>query len=215
MVETEAMTVTYSAASARIILMIGLIVFISFHVRHAFDQKEIDVLVSRPLGRFQIVFSYWLGFSFVAFLLVLATVTLMSFLPVTNMDGYIRWGVSLLCESWLVVAAALFSAFTLRSGVSAVLATMALYVLGRMMGFFLATTDTGLMFHDRWVNTLVEWSMEIISIIVPRLDFFSHSDWLVYGVLRTEEPKLAIIEALIYIPLLLSATTIDFMRREF
>ena len=45
MVETEAMTVTYSAASARIILMIGLIVFISFHVRHAFDQKEIDKLI--------------------------------------------------------------------------------------------------------------------------------------------------------------------------
>ncbi len=215
MVEKAEMTITFSAAASRVILMIGLIVFISFHLRHAFDHKEIDMLASRPLTRFEIVISYWLGFSFVAFLLVLATVTIMSFLPVVDITGFWVWSVSLLLESWLVVAAALFAAFTLRSGVSSVLATMGLYVLGRMMGFFLATSESSMLFREVWLNNMLEWSLKIIAIVMPRLDLFGQSEWLVYGISRIADVKLATLQAAIYIPLLIIATTIDFMRKEF
>jgi hypothetical protein len=45
----------------------------------------------------------------------------------------------------LVVALAMFSAFTLRSAVSSVLAAFGFYTLGRMMGFFLVTLESKLM----------------------------------------------------------------------
>ena len=47
LLEPEQMTMTFSAASARMILAVGLIVFVCFHVRHAFDSKEIDVLLEQ------------------------------------------------------------------------------------------------------------------------------------------------------------------------
>src|SRR5471030_2906314 len=67
--ETQEMTITFAAGSARVILMVGLIVFVCFHIRSAFDTKEIDVIMSRPISRSNLVIAYWLGFAFVALLL--------------------------------------------------------------------------------------------------------------------------------------------------
>jgi ABC-type transport system involved in multi-copper enzyme maturation permease subunit len=215
MVENEAMTLTFSGGSARVILMIGLIVFVCFHVRQSFEQKEIDVLLSRPISRAQVMVSFWLGFSFVAFLLVLATVTLISFLPMLKTAGFFLWAGSLLAESMLVVAISLFAAFTLRSAVSAVLASLGIYAVGRMMGFFVATSESKLLFSDAWINNTLEALLKGMSLIIPRLDLFTQSEWLVYGLLRPQDFNLAMLQALIFIPLLLLAAIIDFMRKQF
>src|SRR5476649_1015236 len=71
LIETQEMTLSYSTASARVVIVTGLIVFTCFHVRSAFDTKEIDVFLSRPITRANLVFSYWLGFAAVALLLVI------------------------------------------------------------------------------------------------------------------------------------------------
>ena len=73
MLETEQMTIAFSAASARVIIMVGIIVFIGFHMRNAFDAREIDVLLSRPISRTTLVLSYWVGFCAVAACLVVPT----------------------------------------------------------------------------------------------------------------------------------------------
>src|SRR5271155_3737620 len=61
-IEEKEMTVTFAAGAARLILMVGMIVFVCFHIRNAFDTKEIDVILSRPISRSNLVISYWLGF---------------------------------------------------------------------------------------------------------------------------------------------------------
>ena len=215
MVETEAMTLVFSAGSARIILMLGLIVFIAFHVRQAFDQKEIDILLSRPISRFQIMFSYWLGFSLVAFLLGLATITILSFQPIIEMQGFLYWSVSLMLESFLIVAVALFTSFTLSSAVSSVMSAMGIYVISRMMAFFVATSESQALFRESWVNEMLRFLIETVSLVLPRLDVFTQSEWLVYGVTRMQDVEIGIIQILIYVPLLIVAATIDFQRREF
>lgn len=214
LVEKEAMALVFSGASARFILMFGLIVFVSFHIRQAFDQKEIDVLISRPLSRFHIMLAYWLGFSFVAFLLVLATVVVLSFLPIGHLEGFAYWSVSLLLESWLVVAIALFASFTLSSAVTSVLASMGIYVAGRMMAFFVATSAQPV-FDNYIVNNVLGLIIDFADLILPRLDLFTQSEWLVYGVTRMEDATIGLLGVLIYIPLLIAAATLDFKRKEF
>jgi hypothetical protein len=215
LLEQEAMTLSFASSAARIMLMMGLMVFVSFHIRQSFEQKEMDVLLSRPLSRFQILFAHWLGFSTIAFLLVLAAATIISLLPHWNVLGFICWAISLLLESWLVVALALFCAFTLRSAISAVLACFGFYVLGRMMGFFLMVVDTKLALGNLLITQIIKGTIAGIALIIPRLDLFGQSDWLVYGVLQPQAIQLAVMQALIAIPLLLAAAMIDFMRREF
>lgn len=215
MLETEQMTLSFTAASARVIIMVGIIVFIGFHMRNAFDAREIDVLLSRPVSRTALVLSYWLGFAVVATLLVLPTIALVALLGVLNTTGAILWSLSLLLESWLVVSIALFASLTLRSGVSTVLASLAMYTLSRMMGFFVATTKSGLLFNVEQVNMGARGVIEGISTIVPRLDFYAKSSWLIYGVKSYEDLTLFLVQSAVFIPLLIMAAVLDFKRKQF
>lgn len=215
MLEPEQMTLSFTAASARVIIMVGIIVFIGFHMRNAFDAKEIDVLLSRPISRTTLVLSYWLGFAAVATCLVLPTVALVYWVKVLNTTGFLLWSLSLLIESWLVVSIALFAALTIRSGVGTVLASLAIYTLSRMMGFFVSTTKSGVLFNTEEANIATVWLMKIISMVVPRLDFFAHSNWLIYGAKSYDDLTLFLLQGAVFIPLLVTAAVIDFKRKQF
>lgn len=215
MLETEQMTIAFTAASARVIIMVGVIVFIGFHMRNAFDAREIDVLLSRPISRTTLVMSYWVGFAAVATCLVIPTIIMLAIIGTLNQTGFLLWSVSLLLESWLVVSIALFAALTVKSGVGTVLSSLAIYVLSRMMGFFLATTNATTLFKEHEINVGAQWLMKIIALVVPRLDFFAKSNWLIYGAKSYEELTLFALQSTIFIPLLIAASVIDFKRKQF
>ncbi len=215
MLETQQMAIAFTAASARVIIMIGIIVFIGFHMRNAFDAKEIDVLLSRPISRTTLVLSYWVGFAAVATCLVLPTVALVGFIGTLNQTGFWLWSVSLLLESLLVVSVALFASLTMKSGVGTVLASLAIYSLSRMMGFFLVATKSGNVFEKHQINVGAQWLMDAISLVVPRLDFFAKSSWLIYGARSYEDAALVLMQAAVFIPLLVAACVIDFKRKQF
>lgn len=215
LVEMLEMGLSFSAASARVIVMLGLVVFVCFHIRHAFDSKEIDVFLSRPIRRSSLVLSYWLGFTFVGLLLVLPTAFILAWGGILNTEGFWVWTFSLFLETCLVVAIALFAAFTLRSAVTSVLVSMGFYVLSRMMGFFMVTTKSAFLFQTIWLNELLNFIIKAISIVIPRLDFYSNSDWLLYGIKSQEIILQFGIQTLVFVPVLLLATMIDFKRRQF
>lgn len=211
--EGKEMTLTYAAGASRIMLMIGLIVFTCFHIRNAFDTKEIDVILSRPISRSSLIIAYWMGFSLVASLLALPLMGVLGMIGILNGAGFAGWGVSLVLEAWLVVALALFSAFTLRSAVTAVMACMGFYVLSRMMAFFIATSESS-MFHDLKFAPLA-YVLKAIYTVVPRLDLFSKSEWLIYGFNSAADWQLFVAQAVIFVPLLLLAAIADFRRKQF
>ncbi len=215
LLEPAQMILTFSAASSRVILMVGLIVFVCFHIRHAFDSREIDVLLSRPISRANLVVSFWLGFILVASLLVIPTVGVIYWIGILNGKGFAAWAVSLLMESYLVITIAMFAALTLRSAVFSVMGSLAIYTMSRMIGFFVATTDSGMLFSNTIINTIVRGSMDVISVVIPRLDFFAKSHWLIYGLKSTQDVVLFVQQGVIFIPLLLAAAIIDFRRKQF
>lgn len=215
MVEPEQLKLTYAAASSRLVLVVGLIVFVCFHIRNGFDTKEIDVFLSRPISRPSLVLSYWLGFSVVALLLVVPTIGVVYYVGALDQHGFAMWAMSFVFEILLVVAAALFSAFTLKSAVSSVMASLGFYVLSRMMGFFIATSNSTLLFRSSELNNFSKFVMEHLAIFVPRLDFFGKTEWLIYGMEDVADMHRFTLQAVIFIPLLLAATIIDFRRKQF
>ena len=215
MVEPQQLRIAYAAASCRLVLVVGLIVFVCFHVRNAFDTKEIDVFLSRPISRPNLVLSYWLGFSVVALLLVAPSLGIVAWVSPLSWEGFSLWAGTLALETLLVIAIALFSAFTLKSAVTSVIVSLGFYVLSRMMGFFIATAHSALLFQSADLNKLSQTVMEYLAIIVPRLDFFGKTQWLVYGVGQNMEIWQPVIQAAIFIPLLLTAAIVDFRRKQF
>lgn len=211
--EAQEMTITYAAGSARVMLMLGMIVFVCFHVRSAFETKEIDVILSRPISRGNLVVAYWLGFMLVAFILLLPIVAIIGLIGAPSAKGFAFWSLSLLMEAGIVVSLALFSAFALRSAVTSVLGCMGLYVVSRMMVFFVMTAENPMFNNFRYV--WLRFLLEGISSLVPRLDFFGHSEWLVYGLRTGMEWHLFVLQAAIFVPLLLVASILDFKRKQF
>ena len=215
MVEPLQLRISYAAAACRLVLVVGMIVFVCFHVRSAFDTKEIDVFLSRPISRPNLVLSYWLGFTVAAMLLVVPTVAIMAWVGFLNQQGFMAWALTLALEIVLVVAVALFSSFTLKSAVSSVMGSLGFYVMSRMMGFFIATSHSALLFRDKDLSHLSQLLMKYLAIIVPRLDFFAKTNWLVYGLESMQDLWYPLIQAAIFIPLLLAATMVDFRRKQF
>lgn len=212
--EEREMTITFASGAARIILMTGLIVFVCFHIRNAFDTKEVDVILSRPISRSNLVIAYWLGFAFVALLLTIPVVTIIALIGVNDWAGFFGWALSLLLETFLVVALALFSALALRSAVTSVIACMGFYVLSRMMAFFVITSQSGMVGGDiKFV--MLKYTLMAISTIVPRLDFFAKSEWLVYGFNSNQDWVVFVLQAVVFLPLLLLASIADFRRKQF
>jgi hypothetical protein len=215
MLEGNAMTLSFAASSARITLVLGIAVFVCFHLRQSFENKEIDVLLSRPVSRPAIMLAYWLGFSLVASLLVVAAMLILSFLKGYQLEGFFLWSLTLLLEGWLLVALSLFAGFTLRSAVSSVLVTLGFYVLGRMMAFFLLTLDNPVAFIHIELSPWLKGLMAGLAMIIPRLDLFAQSEWLVYGIQHPQEIHLILWQVACFVPLLLLAAIIDFLRKEF
>lgn len=207
LIETQEMTIAYTSASARVLIITGLIVFTCFHVRNAFDTREIDVFLSRPITRSSLVFSYWFGFAVVATLLVIPTLIFIALQGTLSGKGFFFWSVSLMLECWLMVAVALFFAFTLKSSVTSTIASMGFYVFTRMMGFFIAMLQT--------TPGLEQQVLKFASVVLPRLDYFARSEWLVYGMKDIGEFRLYAAQAIICIPFLVLLTIIDFRRKQF
>ena len=57
--EQSLMQVAYISGSARLILIIGMILFICFHIRRSFDNREIEFNLSRPISRSKFVLAYF------------------------------------------------------------------------------------------------------------------------------------------------------------
>lgn len=215
LLEPEQMTLSFTAASARVMLMVSVIVFVCFHVRSAFDSKEIDLLLSRPISRTNLVLSYAIGFGVVSTLHGLAAIGAVWYAGPLNGDGFLAWSVSLILEGWLIVMLSLFASLTLRSAVFSVLATFGIYTLARMMGFFTMTVKKASLFEEASLNAAVKFGMNAISTVIPRLDFFMKSSWLIYGVESYNEISRFMLQGTIFIALLLCFAIFDFRRRQF
>lgn len=206
--EGDRMSMVYAAGISRVIVVMGLVIFIAFHIRRSFENKEIDQMIVRPISREKFILSYWLGFSFVAFFFVAFTTVILYFLN-PDMNGLLVWSLSLFAETLIIVSLAMAASMILKSTVIAVMLCMGFYVLSRMAGFLLMiVTKPG-------SNSLADVSFGHVSKLVPRLDFFSKTEWLVYGLKDNNEICLFLAQAGIYIGLLLMVAIIDFKKKQF
>jgi len=216
MIEQNEMKASFLSAITRMVLIVGMIVFICFNVRRSFENKEIDLMLSRPISRVGFIFSYWLGFSIIGIIVISAIAVYISFfIKSVNVTGFSFWLLSLIFEMLVINAFAVFASIILVSSVSSVLLCFGFYIVSRMIGFFnyiLEKSYTDLTNLDFYSQKII-W---VASYCMPRLDLFAKSEWLVHGIdFSTTAHLVPIIQALIYIPLLLTFAAIDFTRKQF
>ena len=212
-VEQREMAAAYAGAGSRIMIVLGLILFVSFQTRRAIDGGEIALIASRPLSRVTIVLGYSAGTVVIAAICTIFATVLVAISVHPAWDGLAAWAITLFAESAIMALVALFFGLSLSSAVSGALASLGFYTLARLSGLVGAlaaesSSGTGL---DRVLGT----TFQVVSIIVPRLDLFCQSGWLVRG-WPAAEPWLgwAAVQTLVFIPLVLAAAMFDFSRKH-
>lgn len=215
-IEKDQMLTSFASGSSRVVLIVGMIVFVCFHVRRAFENKEIELMLSRPISRATFIISYWLGFCIVSIMLLALLGLFMILFFQFHYNGLSIWLISMTFEVMLVNAFALFAAVILRSSVSAVMLSFGFYLVSRMMGLFSYVLEKNYSYDMLSIDYISQKVIWASSYLLPRLDLFSQSNWLLYGVdFSNPAWVIPIIQSLIYIPLLLSFALIDFSKKDF
>lgn len=215
--EGQQMGLAYAGELFRTTLVFGLIIAVCFHVRRLHETREIEAILTRPISRAAFAVAYYAAFAAIAAVLAVITAPLLVVALHAHGLGLLDWEIGMILESWIVVALALFCAMALESATTAVLVSLGFYMLSRTAEFFLAIARSGYGHADSaGVGIWAEGVMDVVAAIVPRMDLFGQSSWLTYGPDNSSwGPALLVLQAAIYIPLLLAATIRDLRTRTF
>jgi Cu-processing system permease protein len=204
-------SLVYAAGSARVLVTLGLAVFVAFHTERLHETRDVEALLSRPITRNTFVFSYWLAIGVIAVLTLLPLIVVI-FAFQRSFAGAAAWSLTVLLESLVVVAFAIFAGLSFSRAIPTIFATVGFYALARLVGFFLGisegTARTG-------INRIANPMMEYLGYLLPRLDLAGQTQWLVYGLDGAANVSFIVIQSLIYVILLLTAAMFDLRRRQF
>jgi hypothetical protein len=212
--ERNIFAVVFAAGALRLTGIAALILFIVFYMRRAFETKDVEFLLARPVSRVSLLLSHSAAFSLVAAFMAGISVLAVAFLLPSNSGhaALFMWGMSVLVEFIVAAHIALFFSMVLTSAVSGVLAAGGLYVLARLMGEILGILATG---ETLPLYTILSGVMKTISLVVPRLDLMGQTSWLLYGPAGSIGYAFIMAQGILYSALLLAASYIDLRRRQF
>lgn len=213
--EQAAMQISFLVSTTRMILVIGLVLFICFHIRRSFENREIDFLISRPISRSTLLFSYFFSFVILSIILVTPVIFFIYYFFSPNLNGLLLWSFSILAELIIISSFAILASLILKSAVSSVLGCLSFYVISRIMGFAVSTIIVPAKLNNINFNIFVELLLKAFSALLPRLDQFGQSKWLVYNNVDSDIFTLISTQSVIYISLILLMSVFDFNKKQF
>ena len=210
-VEAQEAKIVYTASTSRIIIMLGFVVFVSFYIKRMFENKEIEVMLSRSVSRTKVLASMFIGFSATLLCLVFPVFIVLMLLKCKLLHILI-WVISLYCEGLIVLSFSLCCSLIIKSFASVFLGCFTFYVVGRIIGNFVVYLKMSLSTN---MEVAMESTLKVLSIFIPRLDLFGKSSWLVYGDFSSSSVIAFLLQTLISCSIFLIVATIDLKNKRF
>jgi ABC-type transport system involved in multi-copper enzyme maturation permease subunit len=217
-VEQQQFTVAYIAGLSRVIIQFGMILFACLTISKAFENKEIEFLISKPISREQFILSYFAGFAIAGIIILLPLFFIMLLLCKLNYIGFLLWTTTLTCEMILTICFAILSSFILKNSFTAIFASCGFYIIARLMGIFTLSiesfseiaSDSSYLMHEP-----LKILLKTLSVIFPRFDLLAETKWLNYGINDFSSFKIIFYQVLIYLPLMIHMAFHDFRKKQF
>ncbi|HAT50875.1 MAG: ABC transporter permease [Nitrospirae bacterium] len=178
-----------------------------------FHDKGVDLVLSLPIPRAGYFFGRLLGFSIIALMVAIVFAgTTLFFAPV--FQGML-WGVSLFFELLLVTTLSLLCLLTFNQVPAAFSMVMAVYLLARTVAILQWVGEGPIMPKGVITVWLMNRFIDGLAFVLPALDRFTRSDWLVYGDGGWGDLLFVMVQGSIYWALLSAAALIDLYRKNF
>ncbi len=209
-IEQSQAAIVFGAGAGRMILIIGLTIFAAFHIQHLIESRELEAILARAISRQRFVLAYWLGLSGLVIILAGAFGVTIALIDGATSAAFM-WAASLILECIIVQSVVLFAGLMLERATPTVLFTLGFYVLTRLMGYFIGIRDTA---TDSLVTVLAKRGLDVVMLLVPRLDLFTQSRWLVYADAPIDLGFLAV-QTVLFPAMVLVAAMFDLGRKQF
>ena len=190
-----------------------LSLFVITSVVREFQEKSIEMILALPVPRYV----YYAG-KLCGHLMLAVVVAGMAALPLFLYAGagqVLLWSFSLFCELAIMTALCLFFLFTLGQATAALSAVAGFYLLARSMGSIQLISHSPIMETHTPTQEIIRMLFDLVADLLPRLDVFTQTGWLVYGDGSVQDLAPIAVQTLIYVGLLSAAALFDLYRRNF
>ncbi len=179
-------------------------------VREAQD-KQAEVLLTLPIPRAAWLCGRLAGFGVMALLPALLALGLLLLASAPPWPA-VLWATTLLCELWIVATFATFCALGLGNVAPALCATCGFYALARSLTALQLLGDSA---GAASGMRLLAGATDAVAWLLPRLDGFARSEWLLYGTGTPGDLAAVLVQTALALLLLLAASLFDLYRRHF
>lgn len=201
-----------TAMLLRLFAVFIVCIFVITSVTREANDKYLEMIIALPISRNLYLFGKIAGFYL--FSIFIALIISIPFVFTVDPSRLAMWSLSLICELLILTTFALFCLVTFRSITSNFYIVVAFYLLARtistiqLMGTSPILESASL--SHKFINTFISF----IALLMPPLDQFSKTEWLLYGG-ASSEYIFFIGQTIIYIILLLMAACVDLHNKDF
>ncbi len=211
--ETAQTQAAIAAAMLRLASVFLIILFVTTSVHREFSDKSVELMLSLPLPRGGYYLGKLAGYSLVALLVALPLMLLMTLFASPLASLY--WGLSLILELLLVCAISLMFAFSFSQVTASISAALLFYLLSRSMTAIQLMAHAPLTNQDTLAQRLITGMIDSLAYLLPNLDHFTRTDWLLYASDGASGLLLVVNQTLIYLLLLSAVALFDLYRKNF
>ena len=210
--ESARMQIAFSAAATRLTAVCVLSLHILTSMVREFDDKGLELTLSFDLRRADYIFGRLLGFVLIA--LVIALIATLPQLMLTPQPAALQWGLSLALELVVMAALSLFCIVTFTRLMPAAGFVGGFYLFARALSAIRLISDAPIAGGDTPSHQLMARLIDALALLVPALDRFTQSAWLVDGAAAWSVLGGCALQAAFYTALLGAAAMFDFYRRN-
>jgi len=178
-----------------------------------FNDKVMELILSRPIPRSSYFFGKLAGYAMVALALALIfSLPLVLFAPAPRVA---LWGVSLACELLIVTSVSLFCVLSLTQVLSALAAVTGFYLLARAIAALQVIAANPLSDSMVLSQQFLNLAVDAIAFLLPGLDRMTQTGWLIYSAPTAAEITSVLVQTGVYLLLLCGAALFDLQRKNF
>jgi len=209
--ETRQIQAALVANITRWFLIITCTLFVITSMVREANDKGLELILSLPVSRTSYYFGKYCGFLLLAMvILVLSAPLLLIYSGPAVLAG---WLLSLLCEIAIIIAVSMLCLFTFSNITIAFMVALAFYLLSRSIEAIQLLSLSPILESESYSQQFMNQLVNLIAWVLPDLDAFTRSDWLLYGI-EDNALVFVLMQTVVYLVLLFAAGLFDLYRKE-
>ncbi|MCH9670290.1 MAG: ABC transporter permease [Gammaproteobacteria bacterium] len=211
--ESQAFSIALLSAFLRICMVLMIAFFVVSTVLREFHDKGFQLILSLPIPRSSYLLGKCAGFSVLALLIAVGCGAVVSVYVPFGQAAI--WTISLWFELLIVVGFCLLCLLTFNQVTGALCAVVLFYFVSRSIETLVLMTDGPFSQSPTVGQTFIDGFVRLLSFVLPNLDAYSRTEWLVYHTGEWSALVNLAVGAAVYLALLLGAAMFDLYRKNF